>query len=362
MDKIQKRARLLRAQWTDADALEAQTQLGPLVLVARPTTRLQAASNECWQALLANPRRCQLAVQLGLAVQDGCVDEVRRALAAGADPDSALRVNPGEDFALWHYELEPLAVAALAGPTEVLELLLDAGATLNDDAFPPARHKRERLLIAMASAGRHEALALLADAGWSLDGDWRKNTCLHTATRDALVSGDLRVLQVVAQHADLEVRAGKTALNLALESRSRFAPAVAEALLAAGAVRSKRAKAWERRCLNTQERKARTAERMVKLERPSTRTIDYCERPVLRALKGRAGEDGVAAATYAELAALTGLHPVSVARALGKLVDVGLLRRLNVPHRPGSYQTSSSDAGLMREERPHLGRPAPPPA
>ena len=158
---------------------------------------------------------------LGVAVREGEIEEVRRLLAAGADPDLGLD------------EWTPLMLAAMNGELEIAEMLLEAGASLS-----PAHGDYGTALGVAAVAiiapkeGESAMVDLLLDAGAATEsGNGVMMTPLMFAAREGKRSVVERLLKGGANAGHQDVR-GWSPLLFAVRSGD---PEIVEMILDAGA-------------------------------------------------------------------------------------------------------------------------------
>lgn len=167
---------------------------------------------------------------LGLAVENGHAEAVRALLRLGADLEHKARTSPHNLRALLDNESQertPLHVAAALGRTEIVTLLLDAGAS------PKARDEsRETPLHLAAAANQIEAIRLLLARGADVDAKGRDNMTplLYAAARGHAEAGE--ALLEGGADARAASRSRESALHFAVSSRS--VPLV-RALVARGA-------------------------------------------------------------------------------------------------------------------------------
>lgn len=164
-----------------------------------------------------------------------------RALGTGADLevfelflDSGLEPNPPEEWS-W----QPLPKAAAYGRADVVELLLERGATINT----PSENEKTVLMYAAGTVHplRSDAirtLQLLVEAGADAQiqrADRKGMTALHYAaeTADPLSSAKIALLLQAGANVDATSKEGRTPLMLAALNSSDASPV--ETLLGAGA-------------------------------------------------------------------------------------------------------------------------------
>jgi ankyrin repeat protein len=117
--------------------------------------------------------------QLWTAVAEDRADDVRRLIAAGADPNAVAR--PGD--------VPPLHVAALNGRPAVLRALIAGGANLH-----VVHHHYGTAPAAVVMFGRVESLAPLLEHGVPVDADLGggRTALMETAREDSPTAGDHR--------------------------------------------------------------------------------------------------------------------------------------------------------------------------
>lgn len=131
----------------------------------------------------------------------------------------------------------PLVIAAYKGYTEIVRLLLAAGA----DVAAVDPDMRATALHAAAYAGRAAAARLLIQAGIDIDRQGPKNG--YTALHDAVWQNHVETAKVLVDAgADLQLRshAGETALELARAKKRREIAALIEAAPARAVTRRRR--------------------------------------------------------------------------------------------------------------------------
>jgi ankyrin repeat protein len=123
----------------------------------------------------------------------------------------------------------PLVMAAYEGHTEILRLLLEAGADIT--AVDPGM--KATALHAAAYAGRTDAARLLIDHGIDIDKQGPRNG--YTALHDAIWQNNIetaRVLVEAGANLNLESHRGETPLQFARSSRRKEITALIEQKLA----------------------------------------------------------------------------------------------------------------------------------
>lgn len=151
------------------------------------------------------------------AVHANDAARLRALIAEGADVN---QLDPNGDA--------PLVMAAYLGHTEIVRLLLDAGADLT--AVDPGM--KATALHAAAYAGRTEAARLLVERGIDIDRQGPKNG--YTALHDAIWENNIDTARVIIEAgANLTLRshAGETPLDFARSRRRREIVAMLEARL-----------------------------------------------------------------------------------------------------------------------------------
>jgi RNA polymerase sigma-70 factor, ECF subfamily len=156
------------------------------------------SATETWsrdEAMDLGLQNAERATPLVRAVQTGDVELVRLILAAGADPDRRCECA-GAESALW--------MAALVGDSNIVGVLITAGADVNTSAFAGASP-----LAVAAQRGHHDiarvlvaagADASLADAGGRTAADWalaRRSRSRRRSSPDLLATG-VRALDLFA--------------------------------------------------------------------------------------------------------------------------------------------------------------------
>lgn len=149
------------------------------------------------------------------AVQKNDAARVAALIADGADVDE---LDPNGDA--------PLVMAAYLGHTEVVKLLLEAGADVT--AVDPGM--KATALHAAAYAGRTEAAALLIQHGIDINRQGPKNG--YTALHDAIWENNIDTAKVILDAgADLTLKShsGETPLDFAKSKHRREIIAMIEA-------------------------------------------------------------------------------------------------------------------------------------
>lgn len=149
------------------------------------------------------------------AVQKNDAARVAALIADGADVDE---LDPNGDA--------PLVMAAYLGHTEVVKLLLEAGADVT--AVDPGM--KATALHAAAYAGRTEAAALLVQHGIDINRQGPKNG--YTALHDAIWENNIDTAKVILDAgADLTLKShsGETPLDFAKSKHRREIIAMIEA-------------------------------------------------------------------------------------------------------------------------------------
>lgn len=155
------------------------------------------------------------------AVQKNDVTRMQALIADGADVNE---LDPNGDA--------PLVMAAYLGHTEIVRLLLAAGADVT--AVDPGM--KATALHAAAYAGRTDAARLLIDAGIDIDKQGPKNG--YTALHDAIWENNIdtaRVLIEAGANLRLKSHNGETPLDFARSRHRKEIVAMLEARLGAGA-------------------------------------------------------------------------------------------------------------------------------
>ncbi len=153
------------------------------------------------------------------AVQDNHADRVRKLIAQGADVDE--RDANGD---------APLIIAAYKGYTNILRLLLEAGADVS--VVDPGM--KATALHAAAYAGHADAAKLLIDHGIDIDKQGPYNG--YTALHDAVWQNNTETARVLVEAgAALDVRShtGETALEFAKSRNHAEIAALIERRMAA---------------------------------------------------------------------------------------------------------------------------------
>ncbi|KAE8442753.1 hypothetical protein EG329_002893 [Mollisiaceae sp. DMI_Dod_QoI] len=126
---------------------------------------------------------------LQCAIDNEQTELVAILLKAGADVHKSSVAGPESNhYRFQHSLLTPLQAAASAGNIEVIELLIEAGAGVND---PPCDSQVVTALQAAASAGNGELIKLLIEAVYDPPCDHQGRTALQAATEN----GDLMVVK-----------------------------------------------------------------------------------------------------------------------------------------------------------------------
>lgn len=139
------------------------------------------------------------------AVRRNDIAGVRKMIAQGVDVDA---LDPNGDA--------PLVMAAYQGHTEIVQLLLEAGADVS--AVDPGM--KATALHAAAYAGRTEAAALLIAHGIDVDKQGPKNG--YTALHDAIWQNNVETARVIIEAGaslDLRSHEGETPLEFARSHR-----------------------------------------------------------------------------------------------------------------------------------------------
>jgi uncharacterized protein len=148
------------------------------------------------------------------AVQKNDVARAATLIAEGANVDE---LDPNGDA--------PLVMAAYLGHSEIVKLLLDAGADVK--AVDPGM--KATALHAAAYAGRTEAARLLIQHGIDIDKQGPKNG--YTALHDAIWENNIETAQVIIEAgADLTLKShnGETPLDFARTKHRREIVAMIE--------------------------------------------------------------------------------------------------------------------------------------
>ncbi len=149
------------------------------------------------------------------AVQKNDVPRVQTLIADGANVDE---LDPNGDA--------PLVMAAYLGHTDIVRLLLEAGADVT--AVDPGM--KATALHAAAYAGRTEAAALLIQHGIEINRQGPKNG--YTALHDAIWENNIDTARVILEAgADLTLKShnGETPLDFAKSKHRREIVAMIEA-------------------------------------------------------------------------------------------------------------------------------------
>jgi ankyrin repeat protein len=152
--------------------------------------------------------------ELMQAVEDHDLERVRELLAGGADPSKLTRAGDA-----------PLVMAAYLGHSDIVRLLLEAGADIT--AVDPGM--KATALHAAAYAGRTEAARVLIEHGIEIDRQGPKNG--YTALHDAIWQNNIDTAKVIIDAgADLTVRshAGETPLEFARAKKRKEIAAMIE--------------------------------------------------------------------------------------------------------------------------------------
>ncbi len=157
------------------------------------------------------------------AVQDNQVDRVRRLIAQGANVDE---LDANGDA--------PLIIAAYKGYTDILRLLLEAGADVS--VVDPGM--KATALHAAAYAGHADAAKLLIDHGIDIDkqGPYNGYTALHDAVWQNNTE-TARVLVEAGAALDIRSHTGETAQEFAKSGNHAEIAALIERRMAANRTR-----------------------------------------------------------------------------------------------------------------------------